>query len=350
MGAIDSFLNATVAPLLGPGEQTHGLAYLKQPTRRNLLDVPEAHDHWLVAATNMRLLLFRTAPGGGMFDINPKAEARDVQSYWYDEIETMHGKQAGYHQLTPGGSPQSFGIVPRPQLGPFDGRTFAFDAYNVAEGIDGQERFAKEFLPWLAQQVTAGAFPVTPERQAQFDARRAAAAQRMEEMRVANEARSAQQSAWFKRNAPAFLLFALFGLALFGAFVGANDLKSADSTVEMHQQNVGRAKRDLAAVEPRLEACEAGKDCACQTEKPKGSKSDYEVVTSKTTKTKYYCSPKSYYVDMVKKYEEDLAEAEHKRIPGIVEIVASLVGALLALVLFFVALAWRKKQLRPAAP
>ena len=201
MGAIDNFLNATVAPLLGPGEQTHGFAYLKEPTRTSMIGVPEAYDHWLVAATNTRLLLFRTAPGGGMFDQNPKAEATDVRSYGYDELATIDGQQAGYHPLVPGGRPQTVRMAPRPQLGAFDGRVFAFDVYNVAEGIDGQERFAKEFLPWLGQQVAAGAFPVTPERQVQFDARIAAAAQRLEEIRAANEAAAAQRAAWIQRNA-----------------------------------------------------------------------------------------------------------------------------------------------------
>lgn len=211
MGAIDNFLNTTVAPLLVGGEQIHGFAYLMEPTRRNLLDVPEAHDHWLAAATNMRLLLFRTMPAVSMFGNSPKAEATDVHTYWYDEIERIHGQVAGYGHLVAGGRPQTFHFTPRPQLGAFDGSVFVFDVFNVADGIDGQERFAKELLPWIAQQVAAGAFPVTPERRAQIDARLAAAAQRREQIRAANEARVAERSAWIQRNA---LVLRIVGVAL----------------------------------------------------------------------------------------------------------------------------------------
>lgn len=225
MGAIDTFLNATVAPLLVGGEQTHGIGYLMEPTRTNMVGVPEAHEHWLVAATNMRLLLFRTMPAVSMFGNSPKAEATDVHSYPYDEMERIHGQLAGYGHLVAGGRPQTFHFTPRPQLGAFDGKNFVFDIYNVAEGIDGQERFAKEFLPWLAQQVASGAFPVTPERQAQIDARLAAAAQRREQARAADEARVAARSAWIQRNATALRIVGavliLLGIAwLINSIVG----------------------------------------------------------------------------------------------------------------------------------
>jgi hypothetical protein len=350
MGEIDSFLNATVTPLLSPGEQVHGFGHVKEATRRNLLNVPEVSDHWLVAATNTRLIAFRTPNAGGMFDQKPKPQATDPQSFWYDEVERIHGQKRDYHPLMPGGCPQTFGFVPRPQLGPFDGRVFSFDIYNVAEGIDGQERFAKEFLPWLSQQVAAGAFPVTPEKQAQIDARLAAAAQRMQAQRAANEAAAAKRVAWLKLNGPLLVAVALFFGAVFGAFVAFNDLSHHRAEdVEKHQADLNKFKKSVDEYDDKVAACKAGESCFCGTEPPtSGKDSDYDVITVKATKQKIWCLPKSWYKSTLKDYEKRYREADSERTFALFEVIGAFVGMALALGLGVGALLWRRKKLRAA--
>ncbi len=246
--------------MLLPGEQLQSFGHLKQALSRNLLNVPISTAHWLAVATNQRFLFFATT-AGGYFDQKPRAEARKEVIFAYDEIARIHGEQRNYGQLVPGGAPQTFSIVPHPRLGPFGGSAFSVDVFKVAEGIDGQHRFATEFLPWLGQQVGAGAFPMSAARQAEIQARFAAEDEKARVRAVEYAARSAASSAAFSRNAPVFL-FVLLTIALVGAggFLLALGIKDMSDT----KDTVSRENEELASIEKILEVRKKNKMPPCK--------------------------------------------------------------------------------------
>lgn len=361
MGQIDHFLTATATPGLLPGERVHAVGHLKEVTSRSILNVPQGVDHWLAVATNLRLILFRTT-AGGMFGQKPRGEAREPRVCWYDEIESIRHEARSYGQLVPGGCPTTFYFVPRTQLGPFEGKRFSFDVYRVAEGIDAQDQFATQFLPWLGSQVAAGAFPLAPEKQAQLQERMVAAEAKYQVTAAANREAEARRAAFLKKNAPTMiggaLWLVLFAAAMFLLYAGIHDKGVADFYIQGEEERVRAAEHNLDQHESGAlkRACEsASSSCTCKsadkytewtTHDPSKAEADgWQVVAEKKNSGhKYYCPPRSYYESVLRYAKKDLATREEALGPALLKIVGGVIAVLVALGVGAALLVWRKRH------
>lgn len=170
MGHLDALLQAHVTTGLRPGEQVLGLGHVRQPQRFNKLGVPQLYVHWLAVATSSRIILFRTE-AGGLFESAPKPVVEDSLVWEYDEIARVELGTVEGLNVHSGGQAVWLRLVPLPLAGPGLGDAIRYDVFPVAEGLDDQRRFMSSYPGWLAQQVAAGAFPMSAEKRAMMQAR-----------------------------------------------------------------------------------------------------------------------------------------------------------------------------------
>lgn len=258
MGSIDDFLAATVAPHLWPGEAFQIAAHGRVPSNFNALGVPQRNEHMLLAATNLRLFLFKARAGGLMWENAPKPDATTPEILCFDELAAVESKVTHYGQIVPGGPPKMVVFVPVPMGGPRKGERIRFDVYGVAEGLDQQARFVAQFPEWLAGQIAAGAYPMSPEKRAHLEQ---AAAQHAEEQRKAAELAAQRAAELRKKLGPAVLWFlwlvALGGLGL-STFVGQHDFFRFKRNQDQALEKVADYERRNAALKKETKALEAG--------------------------------------------------------------------------------------------
>ncbi len=256
MGAIDEYLRALVAPQLQAGEVVQGCAHAREPTQMNLLQVPERNDNWLMVLTNHRLFFFRTKCDG-MWDNKPRREATDPKVFGLDDLAHVETKVTHYGQIVPGGPPTMLALRPHPHCGPFQGQSFRVDLYGVAEGLDEQHRIATTFPGWLAQQVAAGAYPMSPEKRAWLEAevaRKAAEYQR-------HLAEQAAKAAEFNRKlGPRLLAVGWFlGLCALGFLIFVGTWETRQFSANSDREKYHEVKKQLARIEngemPNGETC-----------------------------------------------------------------------------------------------
>jgi hypothetical protein len=200
MGRIDDFLVSQVTPHLVAGESIQICAHAREPSSFNLVGAPTRNEPWLLVATNLRLFMFKTSVSG-MWDNQPKPEARDAKVFPFDEMASVSSKVMHYGQAVPGGPAKMFLLTPHPQFGPARGEPVRFDLYAVAEGLDQQARFCREFPEWLAQQIASGAYRMDPAR---YQATLAQAEQQRQQQMAALQERNraaAARAAAFQRTA-----------------------------------------------------------------------------------------------------------------------------------------------------
>ncbi len=186
---------------LHPGEQVLGLGHVRQPQRFNRLGVPQLYVHWLAVATSSRLILFRTE-AGGMFESAPHPVAKDSLVWPYDEIARVELGTVEGLNVHSGGQALWFRLVPHPLAGPGAGDAIRYDVFPAAEGLDDQRRFVGTFPAWLAQQVAAGAFPMSADKQAQMRARLARQEADLAARRENEHARVRRQEEAIRRALP----------------------------------------------------------------------------------------------------------------------------------------------------
>jgi hypothetical protein len=266
MGRIDDFLRQHVAGGLEPGETVMGMGLLRHPTRFNILLVPERYDEYLGVATDRRLIVFETETGMSLVSPNVKPVARNPIEWRYDELHTAAMKQVEGLVVHSGGAATALMLTPHPFCGPFasqqephaaTGKGRRYDIYAAIDGIDGQGAMWREYPPWLTQRVTAGAFPMSPERRAAVEARIAeqrakAAAEQARRLQAAAERDAKMKATWqaFKPYLPATIvgLVALGAAGTSTAFIdeGWRHYSRGSDETERYEPEVAMLKKDLA--------------------------------------------------------------------------------------------------------
>lgn len=201
MGHIDSLLQAHVTSGLLPGERVLGLGHVRQPQRFNRLGVPQLYVHWLAVATSSRFILFRTE-AGGVFESAPKPVVKDSLVWNYDELARVELGTVEGLNVHSGGQAIWLRLVPLPLAGPGSGDTIRYDVFPIADGLDDQRRFMSSYPGWLAQQVAAGAFPMSAEKRAMMQARVAQRDAELAAQRQAEIARVKNQEEAIRRALP----------------------------------------------------------------------------------------------------------------------------------------------------
>jgi len=163
MGRIDSYLTAQVTPQLFAGEQIMGVAHLREAMNARPGAVPTSYNEWLATATNMRLVLFKTKAGGAWRN-KPEARCDEVINWSYQDLKSMTMRTFGAR----GGT--SITLTPHPGAGPLDGKSERYDVFPTADGLDAHPAFVSQYAPWLAQQIAQGAYPMSPQREAELQA------------------------------------------------------------------------------------------------------------------------------------------------------------------------------------
>ncbi len=315
MGNVDNFLYHHAAGGLHPGEQVLGYMHARHPFRFNGFGVPVTYSEWLAVATSSRLLMFRT-------DVDilsaPKAEGLETMIWNYDEIAAVElGSVSGISTGI------FFRLHPHSLCGPTKGEAFRLDLYASASGLDDHGRTRAFFPQWLKQQVESGAFPMTPEKRAEVDARVAA---NIEGSRARATA-DAQRHDQFVKMAMPLVLRAVAALTIFCAIaiLGAVARKSFGKYGDLgapHEDHVIRnARESLESVKNKRRPSD---ECAYQPEECSHCSQSrtlypgYQAVEDHSGFT-WYCPAASYYEARLKSAIESRsakqaeAEAEQKR-------------------------------------
>ncbi len=250
MGALDLFIRDRTVPLLLPGEQIIGCAHLRQPIKFNAFGVPQRYLHWLAAATSTRLILMRTE-AGGIFGQKPQAQAGDLVIWEYDEIQGVTTGLIEGLAVHSGGQGHWFAVTAWPKAGPGNGGSpVRYDVYPEAQELSEQSTFMINYPRWLAAQVTAGAYPMPPEKRSRFAAALAVDA--------AQAARAQQAHDAFMQKAMPVVVrvvvaCTILGLAVLSGQIARRQFTLSDDGGEAtppqyKREPVERAQRKLASV------------------------------------------------------------------------------------------------------
>lgn len=290
MGVIDEFLRAHVTPGLLPGEQILGFMHARVPYRFNGLGVPSAYFQWLGAATSTRLVLFRTELD---FLGDPQAQALDTQVWSYDEIARVAlGDVEGLTSAT------FFTLVPHPMLGPAQGNPGRYDLYPTCKGLDDHARTRAQFPGWLAQQVAAGAFPLSAQKRAEIEAKVAAG-------RAAEQEKIRRQNEAFQRALPhvgrAAVALGPAGIGLFASLVLYKAiLHYQEHSAPYQDPAVTAAEHDLAHIKrgrrPDHYVCSSddGAKCESCSDSRYDKRPGYQTVKDINGES-WRCPPTRYY-------------------------------------------------------
>jgi hypothetical protein len=173
---VEQLMVAEATPRLVQGEQILALgALLAGGGRRHR--VLSDYDVLLVVATNLRLLLFEGKSSLGGLVVRELEVAATfgsdrprhwpppvVLEWWYQDLAAVEVMALGSFLTY-----SEFRVrlkARHPALGVGDGAEGDYYTISKFTGLPGHPQFLQQFLPWLAQQVAAGAFPLTPARQA----------------------------------------------------------------------------------------------------------------------------------------------------------------------------------------
>ncbi|MCC6526383.1 MAG: hypothetical protein IT373_27295 [Polyangiaceae bacterium] len=215
---VEQLMVAEATPRLLHGEQILALGSVRQRNKAHHSDFRD-YEVFLVVATNLRLLLLegksadygRTAGAAPLFgDARPRhyPPAR-VLEWWYQDLASVQMDSAQLHTLT------CIRLTARhPSLGLGDGQVREYYTVNAFEGLPSHPQLHQRFLPWLAQQVTAGAFPLSPARQATVQQHQQAA------MAQAASGNQRHAMAVQQQQESAARLHAKLGARSWGGFVG----------------------------------------------------------------------------------------------------------------------------------
>lgn len=215
-----------------------GLAHARAPLSFNVLGVPQRYNNLLAVATSARLILFQS-DASGMFGARPACEAGASHVWLYDEIARAQRGQVEGLNIHSGGQAYWLSLVPHPQCGPTPGKAARYDFYPLAEGLDDQRRFVSALLPWLEQQINAGAFPMAPAKRAQIE-QRVAMEKAAEKVRIREAAeRGAALNAAVIRTLPKLVPFAILAASFTAGVYSYLERRSGDPRIFGEEFNVG---------------------------------------------------------------------------------------------------------------
>ena len=275
---VERVMVAEVSPHLVQGEAITALGVLLENTkqRRNL--PLEEHAVLLVVATNWRLVLLEgkgSVYGGGLgaaeFHVAPTFGTDRPRhwpppvmlSWWYQDLQAVETALEAHlfwkhHKVQLTARHPALGVGgDRPQR--------LYHAVAQFVEVPGHAQFIGQFIPWLAQQVAAGAFPLTPQRQALVQQHEQARHQSRHVAMAQAAAVSAQQAESAKRRNAKLgarstaglvgrLGLVVLGAALLGlavvAWVGGSNTKAwktgrieeVAKAVELDEEDVGWSK------------------------------------------------------------------------------------------------------------
>jgi hypothetical protein len=261
-----------VSPLFLEGEYATALGALleKVPDRGSAFEDQNAY---VVVATNLRLLLLngkvrKLGQVTVRFDVVPYfgGYAGDqVLEWWYQDIQDI--RVATDMVKTAWLELRFFRVelqARHPALGVGEGTERKYMALTDLESLPSATHFMDQFIPQLAKQVQAGAFPLTPARQAiveQYDQAARAQEQARAERWAASQKKAAEAASrrqeraertraklGVRSQAGFYGVIALVVFGLLGLLLGAAALVAAASTRSHTQESNAQQRRDLESV------------------------------------------------------------------------------------------------------